>query len=81
MSDATLKAMEDAILAHIKDGHSEPEYVDSLMLSEFVVFTACEYMDPEKSNVTSYGWGTTKGITSSHLHGLIQVGLRMVEDE
>lgn len=75
MSDATRQAIEEAIAAHVLDENEDK----SVMLSEWVIITAAQYMNPEKPYITAYSWACTENISHSHLMGLLKVGVEGIE--
>lgn len=75
MSAETRQALEDAIAAHMLDENEDK----SVMLSEYVLLTSCQYMNPEKPYVTSYSWACTDNISHSHLMGLLAIGTEIIQ--
>lgn len=76
MSDQTRQALEDAISAHMLDETGE----DQVVLSEWIVITASQYMSPDKEYITGYNWACTKTMSHSHILGLLQMGTNFVND-
>lgn len=75
MSDKTRQDLENAIAAHMLEEADDK----SVVLSEYVVISAAQYMNPDRPYTTGYGFACTTSMSHSHLLGLIDVGTDMIK--
>lgn len=76
MSDKTRQALEYALQAHISDEMEDK----NALVSEWVIMTATQFMDPERAKITSYSWWCTMDIPQGHILGLIEIGSSMIKE-
>lgn len=75
MSEKTRQDLENAIAAHMLEETEDK----SAILSEYVVITAAQYMNPDRPYTTGYGFACTISMSHSHLLGLLEMGTNMIK--